>query len=124
LLPAQMSARLFDLLLNMRVELAAYAGEEDMAACERRLMREVRLLEIPAEDPPQWEANTWYTSYPVYWHNYILAALIAAQVHETITQRFGSAANPEDSRYLQKSYYVSANAVPRMNRNKNGTGKP
>jgi len=124
LLPAQMAARLFDLLLNMRVELAAYAGEEDMAACERRLTSDVRLLQFPAEDPPQWEANTWYTSYPVYWHNYILAALIADQINETITERFGSTANPEVSGYLRANFYATGNAVPWMDRITNGTRKP
>ena len=73
----------------MRVELAAYAEDgADMAARERELTAQLRLLEFPAEEPPLWEANTWYTTYPVYWQNYILASVIAAQVHEAITEQF------------------------------------
>jgi oligoendopeptidase F len=127
LLPAQMVLRFFDLLLNMRIEWAAYAdGSQDMRAVERKLTREVRRLDYPPGDPAQWEANTWYTSYPVYWHNYILASVIAAQVHETITTRFGAEASshPGVADYLRENFYASGNAVTWTERIVRGTGTP
>jgi oligoendopeptidase F len=127
LLPAQMVLRFFDLLLNMRIEWAAYAGEaQDMGAVERELTREVRGLDFPPDDPPQWEANTWYTTYPVYWHNYILASVIATQVHDTITARFGPEASlhPEVADYLREHFYASGNSVTWTERIIRGTGTP
>ncbi len=126
-LPAQVAVRYFDLLLNMRVELAAYAeGARDMGACERQLNREIRLLEFPEEEPPHWEANTWYTSYPVYWQNYILSSLIAAQVHRTLTAQFGEKAssNPKVADYLKEYFYAPGNSLTWMQRISRGTGRP
>jgi oligoendopeptidase F len=127
LVPAQMVLRFFDLLLNMRIEWAAYAGvAQDMSAVERDLTRKVRRLDYPPGDPAQWEANTWYTSYPVYWHNYILASVIAAQIHETITARFGAEASshPGVADYLRENFYASGNATTWTERIVRGTGKP
>jgi hypothetical protein len=126
-LPAQSVIRLFDLLSNMYMELAAYSESgEDLGARDRTVMREIRLLEFPDEDPPLWEANTWYTSYPIYWQNYILASLIAAQIHDAITSRFGLSAssNPGIAKYLQENFYSRGNEIPWNDRVVRGTGKP
>lgn len=127
MLPAQMVIRLFELLFNMRLELSAYAeSSQNMPELERELTREIRLLRFPEEDPSQWEANTWYTSYPVYWQNYILASVIASQAHETITERFGleASANPDLAAYLRENFYASGNAFTWWERVRRGTGKP
>ena len=127
ILPAQMIVRLFELLLNMRIELAAYqANFQEMAALERQLTREVRLLEPREDDPALWEANTWYTSYPVYWQNYILASVISSQVHDSITARFGlnAGSNPNVAKYLQENFYAPGNQLPWTERILRGTGKP
>jgi hypothetical protein len=127
LLPAQSVARFFELLLNLRIELAAYSdGAQDIGARERQLTRELRNLEFPEDEPPHWEANTWYTSYPVYWQNYILSVVIAAQVHETLTERFGenASSNPEVAGYLTKNFYAPGNSVSWTRRILQGTGRP
>jgi hypothetical protein len=111
----------------MYMELAAYSESgEDLGARDRTVMREIRLLEFPDEDPPLWEANTWYTSYPIYWQNYILASLIAAQIHDAITSRFGLSAssNPGIAKYLQENFYSRGNEIPWNDRVVRGTGKP
>ena len=126
LIPAQSAARLFELLCNMRVELAAYAEDgADMAARERELTAQLRLLEFPAEEPPLWEANTWYTTYPVYWQNYILASVIAAQVHEAITEQFGEEAssNAAVAEFLRERFYAAGNALSWWERLRLGTGR-
>jgi len=125
-LPAQFAVRLFELLLNMRIELAAYSGSSrDAGERERQLTEEVRLLEFPEEELPHWEANTWYTSYPVYWQNYILSGLIAAQVHETLTERFGenASSNPEVADCLKENFYAPGNSIPWTQRIVRGTGR-
>jgi hypothetical protein len=119
--------RFFELLLNMRIELAAYRdGSQDIWMSERQFTQALRNLEFPDDEPPHWEANTWYTSYPVYWQNYILSALIAAQVHETLTERFGADAgsNPEVADYLVKYFYAPGNSVSWSRRILQGTGHP
>ena len=126
LLPAQTSARLFELLCNLRIELAAYREiGADTAARERELVAEIRMLDFPADEPPQWEANTWYTTYPVYWQNYILASAIAAQVHETLTDQFGPAAssNSRVASFLAERFYAPGNSQPWSERIHRGTGR-
>jgi hypothetical protein len=125
ILPAQGLIRLFELLSNMRVELAAYsAPDADIAARERELTAEVRIMEYPEEEEPLWEANTWYTSYPVYWQNYILASLMADQVHESMEEQFGAgvSSSPHVAEYLRENFYAPGNGIPWTARLVRGTG--
>jgi len=127
MLPAQMALRFHDLLLNFRVELAAYSESvEDTGVLERRLTREIRLIEFPEADAPLWEANTWYTSYPIYWQNYILASIVAAQIHDSITERCGRdvCGNPAVAEYLRHAFYAHGNSIPWHERILRGTGHP
>jgi oligoendopeptidase F len=126
-LPAQMLVRFFDLLLNFRIELQAYSKEgREMAEVERELTEGTRLLEYPLEESPQWEANTWYTSYPVYWQNYILASVIASQVHEALDRRIGpeAASNPGVKEYLASHFFSPGNSISWSERIRRGTGSP
>jgi hypothetical protein len=59
-------------------------------------------------------------------HNYILASVIAAQAHETITARFGAEASshPAVADYLREDFYANGNAVTWTDRIVRGTGVP
>jgi hypothetical protein len=97
-----------------------------MSATERNLNAGIRLLDYPADAESLWEANTWYTSYPVYWQNYILASMIADQVHEAMELRFGSDLGGESgvADYLCESFYRSGNGLSWTERLIKGTGRP
>jgi peptidyl-dipeptidase A len=127
ILPAQSQIRLFELLANMRIELAAYSDPAaDLDAREREMTAEVRMLDYPDDGESLWEANTWYTSYPVYWHNYILASLLADQVHDSMEKRFGPelSSSHEVSDYLCQRFYAPGNSVPWTERLARATGSP
>jgi len=76
-------------------------------------------------DPrPQWAANAWYTSYPVYWQNYVLADVVASQTHRAIRQQFGhSYGNPQVFAYLREQYWVPAGSIGWKEKVRRATGE-
>ncbi|AZR72691.1 hypothetical protein BBF96_04365 [Anoxybacter fermentans] len=64
------------------------------------------ILGITLNETPRWAANSWYINYPVYWQNYILADLIASQIHRELNQRYGGLhGHPEAFREVCQIYY-------------------
>jgi len=68
---------------------------------------------------------TSLASEPVYNQNYLVAALIAAQVHETLRSEFGDGymENPQVSRWLVERLYTPGESVPWRDRVRQATGK-
>jgi len=55
---------------------------------------------------PQWAAQSIYTTHPVYYQNYILADVIAAQTENYLQKKYGRLLkNEEVSKFLIKNYY-------------------
>lgn len=52
---------------------------------------EAEMMGSEADGAPRWaaEPNAWYSRYPVYWQNYVLADVIASQLHHYLRQQFG-----------------------------------
>lgn len=75
-------------------------------------------------DPrPQWAANAWYTSYPVYWQNYVLAEVIASQTHRALQTRFGHVlGNPAAFAYVRDQYWAPAGGVDWQDKVRVATG--
>jgi len=58
---------------------------------------ETRVLGCGVDASPRWAANAWYVNFPVYWQNYVLADMIASQIHAGLEQRFGGLHDHRDA---------------------------
>jgi peptidyl-dipeptidase A len=82
--------RLRRLLKDFSIEYEMYKNPEaDMAEVERAMFKKYLLVDLNKNEPHQFAASIWYTSYPCYYQNYILAAMIATQLQEALTDQFG-----------------------------------
>jgi peptidyl-dipeptidase A len=82
--------RLRRLLKDFAIEYEMYKNPEaDMAEVERAMFKKYLLVKLDESEPHQFAASIWYTSYPCYYQNYILAAMIATQLQEALTDQFG-----------------------------------
>lgn len=94
-------------------EYAAYAnpdGDLDRVNAEV----EARLLGCALDATPRWasEPNAWYSRYPVYWQNYVLADVIASQIHHELRRRFGSVwGSREAVAFMRESYWAPGGSV-------------
>lgn len=65
------------------------------------------ILGVTIEATPRWAADSWYINYPIYWQNYVLADLIASQIHQTLDARYGGLhGHPEALAEIRKFYYA------------------
>ncbi|MFZ5813870.1 MAG: M3 family metallopeptidase [Bacillota bacterium] len=105
-------------------EYQAYAnpdGELDRINAEV----EARLLGCAVDPTPRWasEPNAWYSRYPVYWQNYVLADVVASQIHHDLRRRFGSVwGSREAVAYIREHYWAPGGAVEWQEKLQRGTG--
>ncbi|HYF91914.1 MAG TPA: M3 family metallopeptidase [Symbiobacteriaceae bacterium] len=88
---------------------------------------EARILGCTIDETPRWaaEPNAWYTRYPVYWQNYVLADVVASQVHHDLRRRFGSVwRNPQALSYVKEQYWAPGAALDWQEKLRRGTGEP
>ena len=84
---------------------------------------ESAILGCSVSSSPRWAANAWYVNYPVYWHNYVLADVIASQVHEHLKQNIGDLYNSKEAfDYCIKTYIAPGASVPWLKKVLEGTG--
>ncbi|HAF29682.1 MAG TPA: hypothetical protein DCG75_11610 [Bacteroidales bacterium] len=71
-------------------------------------------------------ASIIYVSYPLYLQNYLIADMVACQVHSTLEEKFGKdyAFNNDVGAYLIKNFYSSGEYYNWNDRLIHGTGKP
>jgi len=73
---------------------------------------------------PQWAAQSFYTTHPVYVQNYILAEMIAAQTIAYLQQMYGRPLhNPEISRFLIENYYSPGGSIDWPEKIERATGQ-
>lgn len=73
----------------------------------------------------RWAANAWYVNYPVYWQNYVLADVIASQVHHHLEAEIGSLYNcPAAFEFVRSQYIAQGGLVPWLEKIEKATGKP
>ena len=66
---------------------------------------------VRADSTPRWTANAWYVAGAT-WHNYIVADMVASQLHRGLRQRFGEPyGNPEAIDFLRERYLALGAAV-------------
>ncbi len=84
---------------------------------------EHNILGITLDHTPRWAASAWYIKYPVYWQNYILADLIASQIHEKFNQKFsGLHQQPEAFKELCQVYFAPGSLIDWQEKILNHTG--
>lgn len=75
---------------------------------------EARVLGCTVDATPRWasEPNAWYSRYPVYWQNYVLADVLASQIHHDLRRRFGSVWGSRDAvTFMREQYWAPGGAT-------------
>jgi len=84
---------------------------------------ESEILRCSLNPSPRWASNAWYVNYPVYWHNYVLADVIASQVHEHLRQNIGDLYNSKAAfDYCINAYIAPGARIPWLKKIAEGTG--
>lgn len=118
--------RMRRLLKDFFIEYEMYKSpDQDLAALEREMYKRNLLVEMDSTNAHMFAANIWYTSYPCYFQNYILAGMMATQLQEALNNRFGDEklANPEVSKWIIKHLYASGEEIEWTERIREATGK-
>ncbi|MBI3364403.1 MAG: hypothetical protein HY033_05795 [Ignavibacteriae bacterium] len=118
--------RLRRLLKDFAIEYAMYKDpNQDMRKVEYEMYERYLLIDLPDSEPHQFAASIWYTSYPCYYQNYILAAMIATQIQEALTNKFGEtkSTNHELADFMIKYLYETGEKLEWIERIRNATGK-
>ena len=112
------------LMVDVAFEREALAHpEQDLDALERRLVHEIRLLDVPADSPPTWANSPFLGTYPMYRQSYALAAMVAAQVHAALRARFGDQwLTPSAAQFVTQTLLSSGEGVPWEDRLRACTG--
>lgn len=115
--------RLRQLAASVTWEYAAYDdpdADQDaaLAACE------ARFLGVAADASPRWASSPFLASYPIYWQNYILADVIAAQTHAALRRLHPPAiGSPAAFEHLRAHYWAPGAAIPWREKVEKATGR-
>jgi hypothetical protein len=118
--------RLRRLMKDFFIEYELYKDpDQDAAALEREMFEKFLLVKTGENDPHLFASSIWYTSYPCYYQNYILAAMIATQLQEALNDRFGEEklTSPDVSRWIVEHLYSRGEASEWNERIREATGK-
>lgn len=118
--------RMRRLLKDFFIEYEMYQNpDQDMAAVERKMIRKFLLVDVDSTEPPQYAASIWYTSYPCYYQNYILSGMIATQLQEALSSKFGDAkiSNARVADWMINRLYASGETLEWTERIRTATGK-
>jgi peptidyl-dipeptidase A len=83
-----------------------------------------RYLFVSENETPQWAGQSIYTMYPIYFQNYILAEMIAAQTIQHLKERYGELLNnAKIAEFLIQNYYGPGSSVDWPEKVKRATGR-
>jgi peptidyl-dipeptidase A len=87
---AQALYRLRRMLKDFYLEYEIYhRPDSNVAGIEREMFKTYLLADLDEREPHQYASTIWYTTYPCYYQNYILSAMVATQLQEALTNKFG-----------------------------------
>ncbi len=112
-------------LLNFMRETELYLHpDKTYNEIQKELARKYMMIETE-EIRTQDLNNIIYVTYPLYLQNYLLADVVARQVHQTLEEKFGKdyAFNKEVGKYLAEHFYSAGEYFDWNDRLINGTGK-
>ncbi|HYQ87127.1 MAG TPA: hypothetical protein VES59_07795 [Bacteroidota bacterium] len=118
--------RLRRLLKDFFIEYRMYGDpDQDMAALEREMFKKYLLVDLDDTEPHQFASSIWYTSYPCYYQNYVLAGMIATQLQEALSSKFGDQKchNRRLAEWITAHLYESGETEEWMERIRDATGK-
>ena len=118
--------RLRRLMKDFFIEYEMYRDpEQNLAEVERAMFKKYLLVELDSLEQHQYASSIWYTSYPCYYQNYILAGMIATQLQEALTSKFGEEKirRPELAGWMISHLYASGESTEWTERIRNATGK-
>jgi peptidyl-dipeptidase A len=118
--------RLRRLLKDFFIEYQMYGNpDQDMAALERAMFKKYLLVDLDTTEPHQFASSIWYTSYPCYYQNYVLAGMIATQLQEALTSKFGDQKchNRRLAEWISAHLYESGETEEWTERIRDATGK-
>jgi len=87
---------------------------------------EGHMLGCTVDATPRWasEPNAWYSRYPVYWQNYVLADVVASQIHRDLRRRFGSVwGSREAVAFMREMYWAPGGSVEWQEKVSRATGE-
>jgi Zn-dependent M32 family carboxypeptidase len=68
-------------------------------------------LKMPSNDTLAWADNSYWTSYPFYVQNYVVAEMIASQTHLALRKLFGQAIQATSGAWLAQNYWNSGGSI-------------
>ena len=113
------------LMSTISFELEVYKDlYRDQDELRREIDRAFLMVDIPEDVPSYWASTTPLVSYPVSYQNYLLAAVVAAQVHQALRKQFGDGVidSPEVGPWLIENVYAPGESVPWRERIRQATG--
>ena len=85
---------------------------------------QAKYLFVSENETPQWAAQSIYTTHPIYFQNYILAEMIAAQTIQYLKEKYGQLLNkPKIAEFLIQNYYGPGSSVDWPEKVKRATGR-
>lgn len=118
--------RLRRLLKDFFFEYEMYKNpDQDLAGLERSMTEKYLLTPLAQKEAHQFASSMWYTSYPCYYQNYILSAMMATQLQEALTDKFGSSkiSDPAVAKWMIRYLYSGGETDEWTERIRNATGK-
>lgn len=84
---------------------------------------EHEVLGVTHNTAPRWAASAWYINFPIYWQNYIIADMVASQIHHELDQRYGGLhGHPEAFEDVRKTYLAPGGSIDWQEKILNHTG--
>ena len=126
--------RLRNLMKNFAIEYEMYKNpESNLDSVESEMYAKYLLVNLDTlasmnkskPFPSTFAASIWYTSYPCYYQNYIIAGMIATQVHEALADKFGDKVISDEavSQWLIENFYAQGESVEWTEKIRESTGK-
>jgi len=83
-----------------------------------------KYLFVQENETPQWASQSIFTTHPIYFQNYIIADLIAAQTIAHLKDSHGTLLdNPEVSKFLISNYYAPGASIDWQDKIEKATGR-
>lgn len=99
--------------------------DQDLALLEKAMFEKYLLVSPEEKDHHTFASSIWYTSYPCYYQNYILSSMIATQLQEALSDKFGrnKFSDPGVSAWMVQHLYRDGETVEWTERIRRATGK-
>jgi oligoendopeptidase F len=68
-------------------------------------------LKVPSSETLAWADNSYWTSYPFYVQNYVIAEMIASQTHLALRKFFGQSIQASSGAWLAQNYWNSGGSI-------------